>query len=47
MAELLSTALDIKSLIDRMTDEEKKQALALLQGMMIGKELKTATEKPA
>lgn len=39
MAEMLNTALEFKRLVDLMTDEEKKQALALLQGMLIGKEL--------
>ena len=39
MGKLLAESKDIKSFIDKLTDEEKKQALALLQGMIIGKEL--------
>lgn len=39
MAALKDAGKDIKALIEHMTDDEKRQALALLQGMMIGKEL--------
>ena len=39
MGKLLAESKDIKTIIDKLTDEEKKQALALLQGMIIGKEL--------
>ena len=39
MTNMKHEALDIKAIISQMTDEERKQALALLQGMLIGKEL--------
>lgn len=39
MSELYNSGVDIKKLLNLLTDEEKKQALALLQGMIIGKEL--------
>jgi hypothetical protein len=39
MNELVKEGKDIKEIIDSFTDEERKQAYALLQGMVIGKEL--------
>ena len=39
MASMVKAGQDIRKIIEKMTDEEKKQALALLQGMLIGKEL--------
>lgn len=47
MATLLAESKDIKTIIDKLTDEEKKQALALLQGMIIGKELAQQQKEPA
>lgn len=39
MSELYNSGVDIKKLLNLLSDEEKKQAFALLQGMIIGKEL--------
>lgn len=36
---IMDEGLDVKKLLDLLTDTEKRQALALLQGMVIGKEL--------
>lgn len=47
MGKLLAESKDIKTIIDKLTDEEKKQALALLQGMIIGKELAKQQKEPA
>ena len=47
MTELKAAGKDIKEIIESMTDSEKKQAYALLQGMIIGKELATNEPKSA
>lgn len=39
MDEMLTAGRDIKTLIESLTESERRQALALLQGMVIGKEL--------
>lgn len=38
---------DIKQIIDSLTESEKRQAYALLQGMVIGKELAAQQDKSA
>lgn len=45
MNELYNTGKDIKALIESLTPEEKKQALAMLMGMKCGKELAAEQEK--
>lgn len=44
MTNLNESGRDIVALIEQLTDEEKMQALALLSGMQIGKELATTKE---
>ena len=45
MNELYNTGKDIKALIESLTPEEKKQALAMLMGMKCGKELAAEQDK--
>ena len=45
MNELYNTGKDIKALIESLTPEEKKQALAMLMGMKCGKELAGKQDK--
>lgn len=47
MSELLNSGVDIKKLLNLLTEEEKKQAFALLQGMIIGKELEKQQKETA
>lgn len=39
MNEIVDAGRDIRELLENLTESEKKQAYAMLQGMVIGKEL--------
>lgn len=45
-SEIKSTIAEVVAILEPLDDNDKKQALALLQGMIIGKELST-NEKSA
>ena len=47
MSTTTAAARDIKQIIDSLTESEKRQAYALLQGMVIGKELAQKQDKSA
>ena len=47
MDNLKEVGRDIKQIIDSLTESEKRQAYALLQGMVIGKELAAQQDKSA
>ena len=44
--EIKSTIAEVVAILEPLSSEDKKQALALLQGMIIGKEL-AEQKKPA
>ena len=47
MSQLKEEALDIKNLINLMSESEKREAFTLLKGMLIGKELAQQDKEPA
>lgn len=47
MKNIKENALDVKKLIDLMSETEKREAFMLLKGMLVGKELAQQEKEPA